>query len=102
MKTQLLEEIASVVSEVCEVPVERIRSHCKSEDVVDARCIFVHFCKDYGFTNQAIMRFLHRTRTCVVDNYLCNFHVYRQQSFMLRVFCTKVADKLAVIFPRTS
>lgn len=73
MKTEILEKIASVVSEVCEVSVEQIRSHSKCAEDVDARCIFVHYCKVYGISNYTIMRYLHRQRTCVIDRYLANY-----------------------------
>ncbi len=102
MKSEILEQIATVVSGVCEVSVERIRSHNKSEDVVDARTIFVHYCRKYGLTNNSIMRYLHRTRTCVVDNYLANFYIYHQKSYMFRLSCSKIADKLEEMFPPTT
>ena len=102
MKTMYLESIASAVSEVCEVTIDDLCSHCKRAELVDARCIFVHYCKVYGFSNESIMRFLNRTRACVIDNYNANYHIYRKQSFMFRVFSTKVAEKLAVIFPETT
>jgi len=102
MKTEILEKIASVVSEVCEVSVEQIRSHSKCAEDVDARCIFVHYCKVYGISNYTIMRYLHRQRTCVIDRYLANYYTYSQQSYMFRVSSTQVADKLSSIFPATA
>ena len=102
MKTQILEQIACVVSDVCEVPVERIRSHNKCEETVDARTIFAHYCRMYGLKSYSIMRYLHRTRTCVVDNYLANYYIYYKQSYMFRLSCKKVADKLAEMFPQTT
>ncbi len=48
MKTQILNTIAETVASVCEVSVEDIRSMCKRGDIVEARCLFVHFCYAYG------------------------------------------------------
>lgn len=101
MKTETLNSILGVVSEVCEVSREDILSHCKREDVVDARCIFVHYCKEYGFQNQVVAEFLDRKRRCVIDAYLRNYPYFSKQSYMFRVYSRQVADKLSGILPRT-
>lgn len=101
MRTELLNEILGVVSEVCEVSKDEILSHCKREDVVDARCIFVHFCKEYGFQSNVLMNFLGRKRRVVIDSYVRNYKYYSKQSYMFRLFCSKIADKLSVSLPKT-
>ena len=100
MKTQMLNNILDIVSEVCEVKREDILSHCKRSEVVDARCIFVHFCKVYGFHTEVIMRFLDRKRPCVVDSYVRNYLIFSRQSYMFRFYSKQVSDKLSAKFPK--
>ena len=99
MKTKTLNCILDTVSEVCEVSREELLSRCKRQEVVDARCIFVHFCKHYGFPSKVIADFLNRQRACVIDNYARNYYSYSRISFMLRVYSQQVSDKLSAILP---
>ena len=99
MKTELLNEILGIVSDVCEVSREDILSHCKREEVVDARCIFVHFCKEYGFQSKVLADFLDRKRACVIDAYARNYRSYSKVSYMFRFYSRQVSDKLAEKFP---
>lgn len=99
MKTELLNEILGIVSEVCEVSREELLSHCKREEVVDARCIFVHFCKEYGFQSTVLADFLNRKRPCVIDSYARNYRSYSKVSYMFRYYSAQVADKLSAKFP---
>lgn len=101
MKTQLLNNILNVVSDVCEISTSDILSHSKRNDVVDARCIFVHFCMEYGLPTITIMRFLNRRRTCVISNYLQNYGIYSRQSFSFRLLCSQVSEKLSNIYPQS-
>lgn len=101
MKTELLNSMLDIVSEVCEVSREDILSHCKREDVVDARCIFVHYCRKYGFKNQVVAEFLNRKRRCVIDAYLRNYPYFSKQSYLFRIYDRQVGDKLADMYPVT-
>lgn len=100
-KTELLKSILNVVSEVCEISSEDILSHSKRNDIVDARCIFVHFCMEYGLPTVTIMHFLNRRRTCVINNYLQNYGIYSRQSFSFRLLCSQVSDKLSDMYPQS-
>ena len=99
MKTQMLNSILDIVSEVCEVSREDLLSHCKREEVVDARCIFVHYCKEYGFQSKVLAEFLNRKRACVVDAYARNYRSYSKVSYMFRTYSRQVCAKLAEMFP---
>lgn len=101
MKTELLNDILGVVTEVCEVSREDILSHCKREEVVDARCIFVHFCKEYGFQSSVLAVFLNRKRSCVIDAYARNYRNYSRISYMFRFYSRQVSDKLSAMFPQS-
>ena len=99
MKTSLLNDILGIVSDVCEVSREDILSHCKREEVVDARCIFVHYCKEYGFQSQVLADFLNRKRRCVIDAYARNYQYFSRQSYMFRFYSRQVSEKLSGMFP---
>lgn len=99
MKTELLNEVLGIVSEVCEVSREDILSHCKKEEVLSARCLFVYYCKEYGVTNQALVEFLHRKRGCVIDAYMQSYKYFYKQSYMFRLCSAKVSDILSGKYP---
>ena len=99
MKTELLNEVLGVVTEVCEVSREDVLSHCKKEDVLYARCIFVHQCKDYGIPNNVLAEFLNRRRGCVIDSYIQSYKYFYKQSYIFRLCSAKVSDKLASKYP---
>ena len=99
MKTQFLNDIMSVVSDVCEIPSELIISKCKTNDVVDARCMFVHFCQKYGFPSAAIMKYLGRRRNCTINRYLSCYEDFRKSSASFRLFSSEIAKRLAAKYP---
>ena len=99
MKTELLNEILGIVSEVCEVEYESILSHCKKEEVLYARCIFVNKCKDYGIPNHVLAEFLNRHRGCVIDSYVQSYKYFHKQSYIFRLCDAKVSERVAAKFP---
>ena len=101
MKTQILSQILSIVSEVCEVKGEEILSRSKRADVVDARNIFVFNCSKYGFQHATIADFIHRKRICTVRDCISNHLNYSRQSAAYRLLCAEVAKKLAEMFQST-
>lgn len=100
MKTEILETIIGIVAEVCEVPIDKIKSMNKCGDVVEARSMFVHFCYAYGIQPICMMRFLNRKRLDSISDAAHNFHAFSKQSYSFRLMSGKVADKLAAIYPR--
>ena len=99
MKTELLNDILGIVTEVCEVKREDLLSHGKKEDILQARCIFVHHCKEYGLPNHLLAEFLNRKRGCVIDSYMQSYKYFYKQSYMFRICCAKVSEKLADKYP---
>ena len=99
MKTEMLNEILEVVSNVCEVSREELLSHCKREDVIDARCIFIHHCMTYGFKKQVLADFLDRKRRCVIDAYIRNYPYFYKQSYLFRLYDQQISDKLSGKYP---
>lgn len=95
MRTEFLNDILSVVSDVCEVSRESILSHCKKEEVLHARCIFVYYCKEYGLPNSSLAKFLNRARGCVIDSYMQSYKYFYKQSYIFRISSAKVSDILS-------
>lgn len=98
MKTEILNNVLNVVSEVCEISSEEILSKCKREDIVLARCIFVHYCYGLGIPAVSIALFLHRKCKCIITKYLQHYGVYVRQYFDFRDSCDKVWTKLSTIY----
>jgi len=101
MKSEMMDKIVTIVAEVCEVPALEIRSTTKKGDVVEARCIFVQYCRAYGIAPAVIAKFLNRKRTISVYDHLRNYYIYRKQSFSFRNLCREVEAKLTDSYPRT-
>lgn len=101
MKTQILNDILDVVSSVCEVSTNEIVSHCKRNEVVDARCIFVYSCSKIGFSADTIARFLERKRVAFVNDALHKYSNFSKLSLSFRLLSRNVAEKLASIYPTT-
>ena len=99
MKTEFLNEILGIVSEVCEVSREDLLSHCKREDVLYARCILVKHCKDYGIPNNVLAEFLNRHRGCVIDTYVRSYKYFHKVSYMFRFCDAKVSETVAAKYP---
>lgn len=96
MKTEILKSILNIVTSVCEIPQEQILSKCKRNDIVDARCIFVHFAvRKYGFKSAYISAFLGRKRTKFVNDCLNNYDNFFEQSMSFRLMCHDVQRMLS-------
>ena len=100
MKSEILNQIVNVVSDVCEVSVEDIKSQCKRGDIVEARCLFVHYCYAYGLQPASMLKFLNRKRKSTVNDCGSNYLIFKRQSASFRLMSKQIAEKLAVIFPQ--
>lgn len=93
MTTQMLEQILAAVSEVCEVNADVIRSKCKTDEAVYARCIFIHHCHKFSFPANTISKFLHRRQKCVVNKYVNYYDEYYKTKRAFRYLCGEVDKK---------
>lgn len=100
MKSEILNQIAEVVAHECEVSVSDIQSMCKRSDIVEARCIFVHFCYVYGLPPASITKFLGRQRKNTINDCCYNYQIFKRQSFSFRLMCGKVEQILASMYPK--
>jgi hypothetical protein len=67
--------------------------------VLSARCIFVHYCKEYGIPNNVLAEFLNRKRGCVIDGYVQSYKYFYKLSYMFRLCDRKVSDIIAAKYP---
>lgn len=101
MKSELFAQILAIVAEICEVSTENILSTCKTSDVVEARCILVQECRNYGIPPSTIARLIHRKRIVSVYDCMNNYNDWYQQSYAFRMQCEEVSKKLSATYPRT-
>jgi len=101
MKSEILNKIAEIVAEECEVSVSEIKSMCKRGDIVEARCLFVHYCYAYGLQPASITKFLDRKRKASVNDCCSNYIIFKKQSASFRLMSNQIAEKLEAIYPGT-
>lgn len=101
MKSEILNIIAIEVAKECEVSVDDIRSTCKRGDIVEARCMFVHYCYAYGLQPASITNFLCRKRKNTINDCCTNYLIFKRQSISFRLMSDKIGRKLSEIFPNT-
>lgn len=101
MKSEILNKIAEIVAEECEVSVSELKSMCKRGDIVEARSMFVHYCYAYGLQPASITKFLERKRKASINDCCSNYIIFKKQSASFRLMSDKIAEKLASIYPET-
>lgn len=95
MKSELFAKILSSVAEITELSEEQILSKTKTEDLVAARCLFVHFCVAKGLPSISITAFLNRNRTACIGRYLSAYQSFYKQSGYFRDMSNAVNNLLA-------
>lgn len=99
-KSDIFAQILSVTSEVCNVSEDKILSKSKPDDVVEARCIFIYHCNQYGIPASAIANFLNRKTQRFANYYLRNYPTFKK-SYYFRAMSKEVGEKLCKIFEET-
>ena len=77
MKSELFAKILDSVAKVTELSPESIMSKTKTDDLVAARCLFVHHCTVLGLPSISIAAFLDRSKRSCVNRYLSSYESYR-------------------------
>ncbi len=102
MKTEIFDKIVGLVAETTELKKECILSSCKTEDLVAARCLFVHFCATNGIPAVSIAEYINRKKPNSVNNYLASYESYYKSSPYFRAMERKIAKKLPETCPELS
>ena len=94
MKSELFAQILSLVAEVTELSADQILSKVKTDDLVAARSLFVHYCVSYGVPSISIARFMGRTGTHSVNRYLSNYDSFIRTSYLFRMMDSRISYAL--------
>lgn len=99
MKTEIFDKIVNLVAETTELKKECILSSCKTEDLVVARCLFVHFCATSGMPSISIAEYMNRKKPNSINNYLASYESYYKSSSYFRAMERQIAQKLPETCP---
>ena len=102
MKTEIFDKIVNLVAETTELKKECILSSCKTEDLVAARCLFVHFCAASGIPTISIAEYMKRKKPTCVNNYLASYESFYKSSPFFRSMRNTIAKKLPEVCPELS
>lgn len=77
-KSEIFEKVLSVVSEQMELSSERILSTGRTEEEVDARCLFVYSCKKMGLSNEYLKNVMKRKSTNCIQHLYNNYAIRKE------------------------
>ena len=94
MKSELLAQILAIVAQITELSPEQILSKTKTDDLVAARSLFVHYCASLGVPSISIARFMQRSGTHSVSRYLADYNSFSMSSYLFRQMDGRIASAL--------
>ena len=94
MKSELFAQILEIVAQISELSTEQILSKTKTDDLVAARSLFVHYCAMLGVPSISIAHFLGRRNTHCVNRYLDNYSSFIKTSYLFRQMDGRIASAL--------
>lgn len=99
MKTEFFDKIVDLVAKTTELKKECILSSCKTEDLVAARCLFVHFWATSGIPTISIAEYMNRKKPTCINNYLASYDSFYKSSPYFRSLRNSIAKKLPDVCP---
>lgn len=95
MKSLIYNQILGAVEQATEVPRERIVSHDKHPDVVEARALLFYFLYKKGFRRSEIARLTKLSRQCVASH-ITTFDDRRGvEGSIMSIFCKDIGNILS-------
>lgn len=94
MKSEIFAQILNIVANVTELTPEQILSKTKTDDLVAARSLFVHFCVARGLPSVSIAAFLGRRKTYSVNRYLNTYDSFYRSSLYFREMNGRIESSL--------
>lgn len=94
MKSKIFAQILQIVAEVTELSEEEILSKVKTDDLVAARSLFVHYSAMLGVPSISIARFLRRSNTHSVNRYLSDYQSFIKSSYLFRQMDGRISSAL--------
>ena len=77
-KSEIFQMVLSAVSEQTEIQPTDILSFARTEELIDARCMVVYFCKMLGLTTTYLQEQMHRQSSNSIQH-LYNMYATRRQ-----------------------
>ena len=98
MKKEIFNRIIDCVSNITEIDKEDILSNKKNSDIIEARCLVIHYCKHYGMTNEYLMMMFKKSSVGTISNMIHQYDVYYKSSRIFQYFDKAITNKIAEIF----
>lgn len=95
MKSEIFAKILTTVANVTELSKDQILSKTKTDDLVAARSLFVHYCAAYGISSISITSFMGRSRSRSVSRYLSSYNSFHKSSYMFRQMDGRIGAALS-------
>jgi hypothetical protein len=76
-------------------------SSMRKAELIEARMLVVHFCKEYGISNSYLQEKMNRKSPFAIAHLLCSFDCVLKQSYTFREAHKELKQKFANILPKT-
>lgn len=97
--SEIFQKVLSVVAEHTEISEAQILSTCRTYEVVDARCIAIHYWKQYGLETTYLMQQLNRKHHNSILHLYNLFNDRQKASRYFRTQVTIIGQQLANELP---
>ena len=94
MKIELFAQILAIVAQITELSPEQILYKTRTDDLVAARSLFVHYCASLGVPSISIARFMQRSGTHSVGRYLADYNSFSKSSYIFRQMDVRIAVRI--------
>lgn len=94
MKTKILETLANIVSEVCDVDPVDLRSVSRKTELIEARSIFVWQANRCGISANEIAKFINKKNSGSIYCYLAKYRYFKNSSLSFRLCALQVNKKI--------
>ena len=101
MKSKIFEIILTQVAETTELKKEEIVGKVRKAELIEARMLVVHFCKEYGISNSYLQEKMNRKSPFAIAHLLCSFDCVLKQSYTFRETHKELKQQFANILPKT-
>lgn len=101
MKTQILDSIASIVGDICDVSIEDLRSCSRRTELIEARSILVWHANKCGMSAHDIAKYINKKNCGSIYCYLVKYRYFKKSSISFRLFSSQVERQLSHNFELT-
>lgn len=102
MKSKIFDCILDTVSEISEVSREEILGKVRTSDVIEARCLVMHFCKKYGLSDKFLQQKFNRKSAFGISKLAYCCECYERNSFAFKQAIFAVKSRLSQVIDTTT